>query len=485
MRILLVLPAFGKSVTTHLGLAQVSACLRAAGHETALVKLNRPARREKFLRVVRGWQPRIVGFTCVTHHWQQVNEWAAWIKDAAPRIVTCVGGPHPTVDPDQVMRADAIDLVVTGEGEAAMSAVAARLADGRALDELQGIPGVAVRTASGWQRCEPADFINDLDALPFVDRTIFGPEAGGDMPVMAGRGCPFNCTYCCNHILRRVQPGRYVRMRSPAHVIAEIRLERSRRQVRRVVFEDDTFTLRREWLLDFLEQYSREVGLPFVCNARVGNFDARSARALKRAGCDYVAIGVESGCEDLRRNLLGRDMTNARIIETFDLARQEGLATYAFYMIGFPTETPAMAQMTMDLHLRLRPEAGFQISVFYPYPNTRLWEIARDEGVLREQADKVTFEGGVSTLALKHMSRAELLALYERFERMRLESSFSERYLQSNYPWARMPVKVLGRVFGRARILRWARSMRDRLEPDLEFFPSTCEAREFQAEDSE
>lgn len=471
MRVLLLLPADGKSVTVHLGLGQLSAALRAAGHETALLKVNRAVSRRRFLAQALGWEPELFAASCVTHHWPRVTEWAGWLKAARPGVPFTVGGPHVTVTPEAALECPHVDAAIAGEGERSLPRLVAAYAAG---ENQRGIPGTAVRGESGCEFTPPEQFCQNLDELPLADRSIFTPSR--DFPVMAGRGCPFDCSYCCNHILKKAQGGRYVRMRSPERVIEEIRLGRTQGEIRRVVFEDDTFTLMREWLAEFLPLYREEIGLPFVANARVGNFDRETARLLKQAGCDYVLIGVESGCESLRRDILNRRMTNAEIIETFDMARSEGLATYAYYMVGFPGETAAMARETMELHRRLRPEAGFQISVFYPYPNTRLWEIARDRGLLQAGEDKATFEGGWSTLELKDMTRSELGAIYAEFERMRLESSFADRYISSNYPWARLPVALAGVALGRARALRWAKRVRDRMLPTLEFRVSALPA---------
>ncbi len=476
MRVLLVLPALGKSVTTHLGLAQVSAVLREEGHETALLTVRRPVRRERFLRAVRDFAPGLVACTAVTHHWPRVREWIGWMQAAQPDLPVAVGGVHATVSPESVQACAGVDYVVRGEGEAPVRRLARALAGGQTPSHM---PGLHVRNGTGWNETPPAAFCQDLDALPLPDRTLFAAERGGDFPVMAGRGCPFDCSYCCNHLLKAVQPGRYVRMRSAGRVLEEIARGREAQTVRRVIFEDDTFTLQKEWLRSFLPRYRREIDLPFVANARVGLLDRDTARALKDAGCDYVSIGVECGNDTLRREVLGRDMTNNQIRETFAITKEVGLATYAFYMIGFPGETLAMARETLALHEELQPEAGFQISVVYPYPHTRLWDIAQERGLLGPEGDggpaKDSFEGGTSTLRLDSMRPDELRALYDEFERRRLESTFTDRYLASNYPWAGVPVRIASAVAGKARVVRWAKAARDRLEPALVLRRSTYE----------
>ena len=95
-------------------------------------------------------------------------------------------------------------------------------------------------------------------------------------------------------------------MRTPENVIEEIKKLKIKYGIRNIDFQDDTFTHNRKWLLKFCDLYSKEVRLPFVCNARVETITEETTKALKKANCNGLLLGVESGSERIRKKVLGR-----------------------------------------------------------------------------------------------------------------------------------------------------------------------------------
>jgi radical SAM superfamily enzyme YgiQ (UPF0313 family) len=229
-------------------------------------------------------------------------------------------------------------------------------------------------------------YIDDLDSLPFPDRALVydrDPVAARSKikHFLTGRGCPYNCTYCFNHALGEIYRGKGNRFRQQSvdYVIEDIGRVRDRYPLEFVVFVDDTFVLSKEWLAEFAEKYPREIGLPFFCNTRANLVTAEQVRLLKEAGCHSVSMGIETGNDRIRNDLLKRRMSQEQILEAARLIRQGGLHFTTTNMIGLPTSTLQDDFETMELNIQAKPSYA-HVFIFQPYPRTELGEFTREHG---------------------------------------------------------------------------------------------------------
>jgi radical SAM superfamily enzyme YgiQ (UPF0313 family) len=249
----------------------------------------------------------------------------------------------------------------------------------------------------------------NLDELPFVDRDLFTSEnrKNGILEIMASRGCPFDCTNCANHALKKIYSGKgpYLRYRSAENVLEEIEGCLEKEHFKFIHFDDDMFTANLNWLKDFCLKYKARVKLPFICNIRPESGVSETLQILKEAGCIQVSIGVEAGDELIRREVLGRDMPDKIIIKAFKNAKEMGIKTKSFNMVGLPHETPVSLWKTIWLNLRLAPES-VQTSVYYPFKGTMLGDECYKMGwVDLERKKKLKLYANDSILNLPHLSR--------------------------------------------------------------------------------
>jgi radical SAM superfamily enzyme YgiQ (UPF0313 family) len=262
--------------------------------------------------------------------------------------------------------------VAAGEGEGILLDVA----NGRPRSE---IGGLCYREGERVV-CNPRrPRIPDLDSLPFpAYEKLAGFPSGYYLPlfssirrlgatVVTSRGCPFACSFCDRSVFWREH-----RAHSPGYIHEHLRWLRKRFRIGHINFYDDLFAARRESVLGLCELLVREpLGLHFNCALRPGQADRTLLRALKRAGCLQISLGVESGSPAL----LARHKSGVRLEEVRDLvadARALDLRVKGLFIFGLPGETPETARQTSDYI----QELGFDeinLSKFSPFPGSPLW----------------------------------------------------------------------------------------------------------------
>jgi radical SAM superfamily enzyme YgiQ (UPF0313 family) len=418
MRVLLVYPNIGTGNGPHFhhGIGSLVAVLKEAGHAASLLCVDDLPADEAFLDDVRRDQPGLVGFAFGSHQWRHVRRLSSLVKDRLG-LPTLAGGVHATHAPDETLAHPGIDMICRGEGEGALVDLARALEAGDAID---GIANLWVKTGREIVRNDLRPLIADLDALPFADREAFPmgnilATNAYEMPLMAGRGCPYGCTYCCNHALAALYKGKgsYVRFRSVKDLLIEIDHLASRYRIDTLYFEDDIFTLRREWAEEFAREYKRAFAFPFRIYVHVEAVERDLLALLRDAGLAMVNVGVESGNEAIRREVMNRRMTNARIQDVFEWLRDLDIVVRDFNIVGLPGETPETMRDTLRLNECLQPDQ-IQVSIFYPYPGTKLHEECRAKGYLSGEERQTYFEED-SVLDLPDLTREEIRAAYVEF----------------------------------------------------------------------
>jgi len=464
LRVLFIYPDVGKGCGGfQQGIGSISSVLKGNGHQTSLLHVTKDITQNRLIKEVKGSRYDLIAFSSTTHQYPYVEKYSNWIKEKFETPIIC-GGVHATLCPDQVLSCKSIDMVCVGEGEYPMLELANGLEKGEAIDNIQNL---WIKKKDTIIRNPVRPLISNLDELPFPDRELFNFKdllkkgalgaLGSPAEFIAGRGCPYNCSYCCNSVLKEFYKGKgtYLRIRSVENLLAEIREVTERYDVKRIIFHDDTFTLFQRWIDEFSEKYPKEIDLPFWCNGRVETLNRQIISSLKKAGCEQILIGIESGNEWLRRVVLKRPMTNQQIIDVFRAAREVGLKTLSFNMVGIPFETPEMIRETIELNKLIKPD-DIQVSVFYPYPNTELWNVCRENGFLTQDHVYSYFEDE-SILQQPTISREEVRQFYRKFVNLALE-----RTMEAHHPTIYKYLKPLLRP----KVLRILRMVRNIFRPE-------------------
>jgi radical SAM superfamily enzyme YgiQ (UPF0313 family) len=319
----------------------------------------------------------LVGFSSTSPLFGITQDVFAYVKKINPKIKTVIGGPHPTLDPAGVIDAG-FDFAVMGEGEATILELAQALRGG-CWDKVKGI---AYRQEDSQVKInDPAPFIQDLDAVPLIDRSLLNYSRYFTFGIMATRGCPFLCSFC--KPMQDKLFGNRIRRRSIKNIVDEIEIlhRMDRRKV--IYFKDDTLTIcQPDWFRDFgLELKQRNLKLKWGCNARVDTVDREKLEAMKEAGCVGLAFGVESGSQKIL-DFYRKGIKVAQTIEAFALCRKLKLQTLAFVMLGAPIETRQDMDQTYALMRRIKPDLWY-LFIATPFPGNYLHEYAKQRGIIK------------------------------------------------------------------------------------------------------
>jgi anaerobic magnesium-protoporphyrin IX monomethyl ester cyclase len=396
----------------HFGVSYVSAVLRQHGHHTRLVMPTLES-EDVIFEAIRDFDPGLVCFTSVYSVYHFLAGLAERVKRRHPDICLAVGGPHATLRPEECITS-AYDVVCVGEGEYPTLELVEQLESGKPPG---GIANLWIKQGDRVERNACRPFLEDLASLPFPDREMWLPWVANPISrpsFLAGRGCPFQCTYCCNHALRKVAEGKYVRLRSPANIAEEIL------EMKRVLYlmedsylEVETLGVDREWALELCSELEKingqfEVPIRYGSNLRLApNIDYPELfAALKRANFEFLNIGLESGSERVRREVLKRNYSNQDVVTAVRTAREYGLKIGFYNLIGIPGETPRDFRDTIRLNRACRPD-WFLLSIFFPYPGTRLHDVCREQGLLDRDIDR-ELERRKPTLDLPGFSKRQI-----------------------------------------------------------------------------
>ena len=410
----------------HVGLSYISAHLKSQGHETRLAVLSSetPSRSLDLLESIAAeFKPQLAGFTAVSTQYPFITSAASRLRQLWPATFRLLGGIHASVRPEEALRGP-FDALCIGEGERPTAELAAQLQAGGAP---QGIPNLWFKRPDGSvERNTTRDFLPELDELPFPDREMWRewvmPNGLMHHVVEPSRGCPYDCAYCSNHALRKLAKGKYLRFRSPANVLKEIRfLKASYPALAHIYLQSETIAVQPRWL-DELSGQIREFNdtlsekIAFACNFRVARpfLNQQVFGALERANVRRMEIGLESGSERLRSEVLRRNYSNEEFFQAFALARRHGMEIHVYNIIGLPGETPADHQQTIEVNQRVCPDRSLT-SIFFPYPGTDLYETCQAQGLLAGHSNAST-ERCRATLNLPGFSRRQIQRAFDWFE---------------------------------------------------------------------
>jgi radical SAM superfamily enzyme YgiQ (UPF0313 family) len=307
---------------------------------------------------------------------------AETVKAHLPNTKIVLGGHHPTAMPESAMDSEAVDFVIRGDGEVAMPLLARAISEGGGYD---AIPGLGFKTQDGTRQINPAARTPHLDDYPLpavrlINQKFYSRKSGGSTVIVASRGCPLKCSYCCFGD----QSDQRFRIRSVAAVISEIEQFALHNNSGLIDFEDENLALNRRWFLKLLKTITDRFGESrFELRAMNGlyppSIDEEIVDAMKKAGFRTLNLSLGSTCEQQLKRFNRPDVSVA-FDRALELAERYGLDAVGYVICAAPFQRVEDSISDLLYLAARRVLAG--VSVFYPAPGSRDYELCRQQGIL-------------------------------------------------------------------------------------------------------
>jgi radical SAM superfamily enzyme YgiQ (UPF0313 family) len=330
------------------------------------------------------------GFSTVCSSYPLTLRIAAEVKRAHRDSVVVLGGPQASVVDVSTMRAFPwIDVVVRGEAEHTLPVLVDALAN---HSSLAGVPGITFRQGKEAVRNPEAPLVADLDALPFPAFHLF-PDVRfcRHFPLELGRGCPFSCTFCSTNDFFR----RRFRLKSPEHMIAEMRKVRQDYGISSFELVHDMFTVDRKRVVEFCEALleSKEE-FTWGCSARTDCVDEELIALMARAGCRGIFFGIETGSRRMQK-IIDKGLELNDSAERVRSCDKYKINTAVSLMAGFPEETMSDLRDTAAFFVdSLRYDyADPQLSILAPLAGTPIQSQHKDLLVLNDDVADMSYRG--------------------------------------------------------------------------------------------
>jgi len=368
-----------------------------------------------FIEKLRKNSPDVVFYYIEPRQKNFLDHVAPFLKEAFVKTHFCCGGRLPTLDPESVISIMGIDSLVIGEAETAMVELLKALSK---EEDYYTIRNFWFKTPLMEVNKNPLrPLVKDLDVLPYPDRSFYNARrfldcTHGALPIMASRGCTFNCLFCSTPPIRDVYRGKgdFFRTRSVNHIIGEIQELRTRLPFSGVVFVDEIFPTQREWLITFIERYHSRVNLPFHITASVEQLNKETMEFLVMSGCETVTLGIETGNELFRKRISNRNLKNEKIVEATEKLRELGIKVHVTVMIGLPLETKELMEETVQFTRELAPD-DISVSIYFPFPSTPLYHYCKGKKYISDRPPS-ELEEGESILDLPYISAEDIESSY-------------------------------------------------------------------------
>jgi len=360
--------------------------------------------------------PQAVCFSMYTLFYLENIRVIKLLKKADPRIIIICGGFHPSLLPGVVLAHSEVDFVVLGEAEHSLPALldaAGRLGtEGAKALEPSALKGVWNMRDGVLVERGLSQVPGDLDSLPYPEKEQYyraNPSLSRIYTIIASRGCPYECTYCNSATMNRFYRAhheKYYRVRSVGSVIAELERALKKYRPEHVMFFDDVFGARLEWLREFAAAYKRSVGLPYYCQTSPMIHSKESLDLLADSGCCLLEFGFQSANAGVRRNILNRREQNESMKELVIQARRRGIFTELDLIANLPGEERSHIEEALSFVRESRPH-WVNLAFLQFHPKTDIIDIALRKGMLtRDDVDAI--EAGKRATSMRLLSKSGL-----------------------------------------------------------------------------
>jgi radical SAM superfamily enzyme YgiQ (UPF0313 family) len=301
---------------------------------------------------------------------EMVKSLTSIIKSIDSRIKIVVGGPHPTVTREDILKKDKnIDFLVVGEGEKACLELLSEVS-------LSNIKGLIYRNAEGKIVINPnREYIENLDEIPSPKLDIYLKQQWQEYPIITSRGCVYKCNFCCSSVIWKHK----LRLKSIGKIEQEIfQIVKIMTPKDYIVISDDFFNFYKERTLELCEVLKKFNLRYFVRGIRADKVDDEVAYALKSSGCMSCGVGIES-VDDTSLRMMGKHIRFEQIERGCKFLMRHRIDICGQFIIGNIGDTLETVKKSIEFGKKLHLASFYPI---YVLPGTALEKYVKDNNLL-------------------------------------------------------------------------------------------------------
>ena len=381
----------------------LSAYLKKAGHTTD-VAIGSPSEIVKYCKKEKS---DLIAFSVLTSYRNHMLATVDELREVKIDSILIAGGYDITFMP-QIIKNSNLDIICVGEGGDPIIELCNALDEGKNWRDLS-IGNLHIKQTDGTIKKTPMrHWLMNMNEMPFDDRDIYWKKDPyfkivPFTQVLAGRGCPYPCTYCFNdgykkiHIAAGMKGKDYTNLRNVSHVIEELKMLEEKYESTDFFFNDSTLTYNPKWIIEFCNEYIKsDLKATYSINAVIPELTEEVCQALaKTKKCRLIRFGLETGNEQFRYKTLRKSVKNSQMIEVTDRMNKYNLRYSMQFMLGLPGETKELTWDTINMARRITGPRGVHgINIFKPFPGLEINNIGLELG--QYQASDVMAPGSVA-----------------------------------------------------------------------------------------
>jgi radical SAM superfamily enzyme YgiQ (UPF0313 family) len=411
-----------RSTCPPIGLAYLASSLRHSGHEVEVID----AVGENILQILPSEDGRdffhgltidetvekvnpdtdYIGVSCMfSIEWPYARQVLRKLRQKFPDKPIIIGGEHVTATADWIFDVHPeVDYCVLGEGENSLVQLIGKLEAGETATDVKGV--LSKTSSRKPKRVGPVDrYLMDLrikvvddiplpawDLLPiqnYLDNGFgYGIDNGRNMPMLATRGCPYQCTFCSSPQMWSTQ----WTARDPVRVLDEMELYIQKYGAENFSFYDLTAIVKKSWIVQFCNlvlERGTEFTWQLPSGTRSEAIDSEVAGLLYATGCRHMHFAPESGSERTLKRIKKKVDLKA-MKRSMRSCMENGLVVKCNHIIGFPGETHTDIWKTMKWLVELVVLGVHEItlSMYIPYPGTENFDELKNSGRIDAFSDE-------------------------------------------------------------------------------------------------
>ena len=352
------------------GLLSLAAQEKEKGHDVEVLNLfTFPWQEVK--EIIGHFKTDIYGLSVFTSNRRGSIALAKLIKEIHPETHITAGGPHATaLAEEMLLSCNAIDTIITGEGESTFGELVNKL---EKKESLTDIPGTVYRKNDQIIKAPKRERITDLDSI------ISPLKYYDDYILITSRGCAWDCTFCASTSIW----GQKYYSHSPKYILDVLGIMTNINSQKSIAIKDETFTSNKKKVIEICEGIiKRKLNFIWSCDTRADTLDEEILFLMRKAGCQRISLGIESGSEEVLAHI-NKKIDLETVKKTTRLARKFGFQIRYYMITGCRGETAETIKQSEDF-LKLAKPCQVIFNPFTLLPGTKEFQIAKQNNLVDE-----------------------------------------------------------------------------------------------------